>query len=202
MANRIVFLDPGELEQLLAARRVDEREIESAAVHLAEPDPAVVIPRSAVTRDQIAHVAAYLHVPSGLAVVPDPIWNALAQGHPASRAMYWHEYQELSAYGSLGIGNPFELDRLGAAYWSAHAMACWEEAQYWDAWARSQREDLGAPAFFRAHPLREREIRALESYLEVPWGISLVRSAAEEERRARTFYAAKQLSREEILKWK
>ncbi len=199
MAEGYGFLRGEELDRILADRRVPKDEIRQAVEALSGPDPAGVIPASAVTYDVVANIAAYLHLVQGRYVLADPVWNALVTVHPAARAIFWHEYQELHAYRSLGITDPLRVDRLEETYWRAHAKASWEEALYWFAWADVEEVDASAEAFFLATPLRvTADIRRARATLESFWGIRLKQPDAVELAKAREFYAAKHLSWREI----
>lgn len=196
-AGGYTFLGPEELERALRERGVGEAQIDRALALLSQPDPAGVIPTP--TRQEVAHVAAYLHGRVGRAWVPLPVWRLIDQGHPAARAIWWHEFQQLESYRLLGVPNPLRVRRPGPRYVQAHARASWQEARYWQAWAAAEGEEIAAAAFLRAHPLRTSwELGEIISHLRDTWQIDVGESAVLELRRARQFYRAKQLAAEAL----
>ncbi len=195
------FVYGDDLERELASRGVSQQEADHAADVLSGPDPGGVIPHYAVSRDEVANVAAYMHVVQGRFVNADPVWYAIAGGHPAARALYWHEYQELMAYGTLGVRAPLYVIRPGPGYWRAHAKACWEEAGYWEAWARALGTEISAAAFLFANPLREDDLPDVLGLLLSTWSVALPACTLVELDRGRAFYRQMRLSREGIRQW-
>jgi hypothetical protein len=123
-----------ELSVAFAGRQIEVVEIERALEVLSRPDPAGVS-NAVITFDEVASVAAYLRGRIGRVWYPTPEWMLIESGHPAARALFVHERAELQAYRKLRIRQPLRVRRPGRTYDRAHAWACWQEAQYWEAWA-------------------------------------------------------------------
>jgi hypothetical protein len=123
--------------------------------------------------------------------------------HPATRAIWWHERQELDAYTRLDVSDPLRLahdeERL---FWQASARASWEEARYWTAWALSEGQAVSAAAFLLTNPMRPlREVPKMISILQQAWHIDVVQAPMLELSQARAFYRAKELTPEDVDRW-
>jgi hypothetical protein len=130
------------------------------------------------------------------------MWHLIEQGHPAARAIYWHEIQELETYRSLSVRNPLRLRPLSASYWKAHAYASWAEAQYWAGWAAAEGRTIGAEAMLHAHPIRGSDERQrIVTTLRELWQVEVVEPPIMQLNAARRFYAEKELTRQEIDQW-
>ncbi|MBI4492757.1 MAG: hypothetical protein HY690_08210 [Chloroflexi bacterium] len=198
-AGGYTFLGPKQLERALSERRVGDAEIGRVLALFLQPDPAGVIPTP--TREEVAHVVAYLCERVGRVWVSLSVWRLIEQGHPAARAIWWHEFQELESYRLLHVRNPLSVPRPSPRYVQAHARASWEEARYWEAWAAAGGEEISARAFIHAHPLRTpRELREIINQLRDVWKIEVGQPTVVELRRAQQFYHAKQLT-SEVLEW-
>ncbi len=166
------------LKPLLRERGIKVSEIDKAIVQLAD-DPTGMLP--ALTREAVAEVAVYMNT-----VPHNPLWDAILQGHPARRALFLHEHAEMNALKQLGVRRIFTMSRRGAIYWQAHAMACWQEAQYWSQLAQQAGLSIPSEAFLLAHPWRSDELTRIQSVLQAR-GITV--SATDDEiRQAREFY--------------
>lgn len=191
------FLRPDELDRALRERGIEAAEIDRVLALLSQPDPGGVI--TTPTREEVAHVAVYLHDMVGRVWVPNRFWQWLQEAHPAARAIWRHELQELESYRLLSMRNPLRVSRGSANYWQAHASASWEEACYWVAWAAAEGDEIGAAAFLHAHPLRvPGELERIVSYLRDTWQIDVRKPAVLELRRAQRFYRIKQLTPEAL----
>ncbi|MBI4492917.1 MAG: hypothetical protein HY690_09010 [Chloroflexi bacterium] len=180
-------------------RSITDAQIDRALAVLRGPDPAGFL--RPPTREELALVAAYLHVRLGAAWIQNPFWRLIEHGHRAAWAIYCHESQELESYRLLGVRNPL-LVKLGSErYWQAHARASWEEARYWEAWAAAEGQGIPAAAFLRAHPVRgarDTEMSRILQRLESTWRIDVGQPAVLQLRRAEQFYRGKQLTSREI----
>ncbi|MBI4492420.1 MAG: hypothetical protein HY690_06465 [Chloroflexi bacterium] len=201
MAAGHSFLRPQELRRALRERSIAETQIDRALAVLAGLDRAGVI--RSVAWEEAAHVAVYLHVKRDRNWIPSWTWTLIERGHPAARALWWHEVQELEAYRLLGVPNPLRLSRRGTTYWQAHAWASWQEARYWQAWAAAEGEGIPAEAFLLAHLVRNEqgEIPRLVSELETSWGIGTGPASIMVLRRAEQFYRDKELTGQDIERW-
>ncbi|MBI4494283.1 MAG: hypothetical protein HY690_15965 [Chloroflexi bacterium] len=195
------FLTLEQLRHALRERSITDAQIDRALAALSGPDLAGVL--QPPTWAEVAHVAVYLHVLFGGIWIPSQFWRLIEEGHPAARAIYWHEFQELESYRLLRVSNPLQVKLGSARYWEAHARASWEEARYWEAWAAAEGEGIPAEAFLREHPIRREldEIPRLLGGLQATWGIDVGRPSVLVLRRARQFYQAKQLTRGYIERW-
>ena len=184
-----------ELRRALDARGITPDVIERAVQALDVPDPAGVLP--VPTREQVAEVAAYMTRLAGRFVLQDPLWALIEQGHPAGRAIFWHELQEIKAYRRLGVPNPFGLPFPTPDYWRAHAWASWEEAAYWTAWAQAEGEDITPAAFLLVHPRMDNQIEreTILDELQRSWRVAIERVDTIQLQRAWAFYRRKNLPR-------
>jgi hypothetical protein len=196
------FLTPEELRRALSERSVTDAQLERALAALSGTDPAGLL--EPPTPEQVGHVAIYLHARVGPVWVANPAWVLLERGHPAARAIFWHELQELEAYRRLGVQNPLALPPRDSFYWMAHAWGAWGEAQYWAAWAAAETNEIAAAAFLRAHPLRRatvEEVPAILAALQQQWGIDIGTSDVVALRQAEHFYGTKELTRRDVERW-
>ncbi|MBI4491628.1 MAG: hypothetical protein HY690_02410 [Chloroflexi bacterium] len=182
-----------QLRRALRERSITNAQIDRALAVVSKPDPAGVLPPPAW--EEVAYVAAYLHARLGNAWIQSQFWRLIEQGHPAARAIYWHESRELESYRLLGVRNPLRMELGRESYWKAHARASWEEARYWEAWAAAEGDEIPTRAFLRTHPLRHpREIEAVLFQLRAAWRIDAGQPSVVELRRASQFYRSKQLT--------
>ena len=187
-------LSSDELNRALRTRGVSPDEIERAVQVLSAPDPAGIVP--APTHEQVGQVAAYMARLIDRVRVRSPYWRLIEQGDPAARAIFWHELQEIQAYRQFGITNPFDVRPRSADYWRAHAWACWEEARYWSAWARTEGQDISPEAFLLAHPGRVRaqsELPRIRRELRRTWSVTVRSPGVVRLQRADAFYQQKGL---------
>jgi hypothetical protein len=205
MRPRGTTLPAAERARALRVRGVDPEEVRRVWQFLADPqrpDPAGVL--VGIAREQVEEVAVYLHARSGPVWYPTPDWVLLARGHPAARAIFLHEWHELAAYGRLGIRRPLRVQRPGATYAKAHAWASWQEARYWEAWAEAEGEEIPAPAFQRAHLVRNQsddEFLAEARALKRTWTVSFVFATTVELEKARAFYVRQSVTAEGFQQW-
>jgi hypothetical protein len=194
-ADGYSFLSAEQLEHAVRERKIEAAQLEAVRELLSREDPAGII--QPPTREEVVLVAAYLHDRVGRAWVTLPAWRLIEQGHPSARAIWWHELQQLESYRLLRVRNPLGVPRPGPRYVQAHARASWEEARYWEAWARAEGEEIPARAFLHAHPLRTpRELREIVGQLRETWKIDVRHPAVIELRRAQQFYYVKHLTPE------
>jgi len=180
-----------ELERHLQKRRIHVREIDQALRHLSKPDPARIIQN--VSREDVARVAAHMNVPvTPLVTIFSPYWNIIVMGADAGRAIYYHEIEEIRALARMGIADPERLARDSDKYWSAHSLASWMEAQYWQRWASTEAQNLTAEAFLFGHPYRGTdEVDRINRMLQDDWNITLVRPSRVNIQRAKGFFKSK-----------
>lgn len=175
-----------ELKQLLRERGIKVSEIDKALVQLAD-DPVGMLPP--LTREAVAEVAVYLNPIIKGRLYPSDYWEAIKRGHPARRAFFLHERVEMETLKQLGVRRIFYVNRYGRHYWRAHAMACWQEAQYWARLAQQAGVIISPEAFVLGHPVRrEDERQRVVSILDDFWGI-VVRATPVEIDAAYQFYA-------------
>ncbi|MBI3977173.1 MAG: hypothetical protein HY331_03210 [Chloroflexi bacterium] len=177
-------------------------EIARAFAILSESDPVGVL--RPPTREEVAHVAVYLHVRRGRIWIPNPVWRLIVLDHPAARALYYHEIEELEGFRHLGVRNPQRV-RLGSdRYWEAHARASWEKSRYWAAWAAHDGAQISAEAFLLAHPLRAEladELERILGALKTRWKMDIRRASVLELEQARRYYRDKELVRPDTERW-
>jgi hypothetical protein len=194
------FLTPEALQRALVERSIAEAQIDRALAVLSGPDPAGLL--GLPTREQVEHVAAYMHGLLNQVWMPSPYWYLIERGHPAAQAIYWHESQELESYRLLGVRNPLEVSRPSDTYWQAHARGSWLEAQYWAAWAMAEGQPIPTEAFAQAHPMRAPEERQLiVLHLRNVWSVGVGESGMVALRAADRFYRDKLLTPGEIARW-
>jgi hypothetical protein len=184
-----------ELKHQLDRRGIDEDEIHRAVAVLGAPDPAGML--EPPTRDEVSFVAIYMNPVAAEIVYHSPLWREIFQGHPAAKAIYWHEWKELEALAQMGIVDPLLVRRPSRIYLQAHALACYEEAVYWEAWSLQEETLTPWPAFLRVNPLRtESETLLVVSQLDSRWKVNVSDVGGDELERARMFYRAKSFTRE------
>jgi hypothetical protein len=197
----LTFLSPAELERVLDAWDIDRDAIERVHALLGEPDPAGIAP--VPSWGQVAHVAVYLHRGVAGARFPHWTWMLMERGHPAARALWWHEVQELECYWRIGVRSPLQVEQeTSEIYWQAHAWACWQEAHYWQAWGAAEARTITREAFAWANPMRQpRELREIVAFLRETWQIDARQPPVLELRRAGAFYRDKQLTPQQVERW-
>lgn len=166
------------------------------------PDPAGVL--VAVSREDVEFVAAYLHTRIRQIWFPMTEWVLIVREHPAARAVFLHELRELEAYRLLGVGRPLQIKRPGPTYFKAHSWACWQEALYWEEWARTEGISIPATAFLDAHPIRSEDPKARgagREVLEIEWRVALPAATNVELERARGFYARYEMTHAGRERW-
>lgn len=194
------FLPPRRLRQVLRDLAIEAPQLDRTLGVLSRPDPAGVVPTP--TREQVAHVAAYLHRRVLGVRSQSPHWVLIERGHPAAQAVWWHEFQQLEDYRLLGVRNPLEAGYDSPAYWRAHARAAWEEAAYWERWAAADGEGILARTFLQANPLRDaEEVERILGVLVDTWAIDVEPSAVLESRRAEQFYRVKEFTERDVERW-
>lgn len=187
------FLSDEARRATLYQRAISNVEIDRVHAMLSRRDPARVI--RTPPRWEVEEVAIYLHDWRDSFPVQHPIWSRIVEADPASRAIYYHEARELDIYRELGVQDLLGVTRPGSTYRTAHALASWREAEYWEAWASREGEMIAAAAFLRGHPLRPpRDITDILGRLRSGWRIDVVEVQAVELERARAFYRGKGLS--------
>jgi len=182
-----------ELERRLLLTRIPIEQVEAAFAFVSLPDPALVLQH--VTLEDVMRVALHMNPVLGGQVFFSPFWEAIIRRHAAARAIVWHELCEIAAFGQLGVTEPGLLTRSDRVFLSAHALASWREAEYWERWAASESDSIYAASFLLAHPLRmPSEIEAIRRVLRRDWSIGVPVPDPLELDRALRYFASKDLS--------
>lgn len=192
-----------DLIRASAGRIVDPEEIGSVWEMLNQRDPAGVL--FDVERAVVEAVAIYLQGRAAGMWLPAPEWGLIVGGHPAARAVFLHERAELDTYGALGIRQPLRVRRPGPTYAKADALAAWQEAEYWEAWAGAKGEVIPASGFLEAHPLLAEQPDAIRRRLDLlatVWRVAIRPASSLELEQARRFYALQELTPAGIERWR
>jgi hypothetical protein len=186
-----------ELEALAATRSIPDAEINAVLDLLASDDPAGMLENP--SREEVLRVAVHMNPRVAGRTLHAPVWARMTEGHPATRAIFYHEQEEVAAFARLGVADPGLVLRTDPRYWSAHAMACWREAAYWQAWSGAEGASIPAPAFLMGHPLRDEVERLLvRSLLLQDWGVDVPLPDPVELASATRFYDAKRVDRHSL----